>query len=214
LLKKYVLTIDLVNGGADGPAISLACTLYYLAKYPEKLAKLREELDSALSPSDTVTPWSKVKNLAYLRACVNESMRLAPPVATDLVRKTPPAGARIDDQIVPGDTVVSISAYTAHRDPEVFPDPEAFLPERWLMKGDDRLREMLAVFIPFSAGSRSCIGRNITILEQLVFVATLCYRYEFALPSKEWEMEFEDYFNLWPVNLPMKIWRREVQTAA
>jgi len=155
-----------------------------------------------------------VKNLAYLRACVNESMRLAPPVATDLVRRTPAEGAKIDDQMVPGNTVVSISAYTAHRDPEVFPDPEAFWPERWLIRGDDRLKEMLAVFIPFSAGSRSCIGRNITILEQLVFIATLCYRYDFALPSKEWEMEFEDYFNLWPVKLPMKIWRREMQTPA
>lgn len=119
-----------------------------------------------------------------------------PPVATDLVRHTPPEGTKIDGQMVPGDTAVSISAYTAHRDPMVFPDPEAFRPERWLAKGDDRLKDMLTSFIAFSAGSRSCVGRNVSSLEQQVFLATLCYRYEFALPNGEWEMEWEEYFNL------------------
>lgn len=204
----------IVNGGVDSAATSLACTLYYLIKNPETLAKLREELDSALSPADSVAPWSKARNLHYLRACVDESMRLSPPVATDLVRRTPPEGTTIDGQRVPGDTAVSISAYTAHRDPMVFPDPEAFRPERWLAKGDDRLKTMLTRFIPFSAGSRSCIGRNVTSLEQQIFLATLVYRYEFVLPSREWEMEWEEYFSLWPVKLPLKIWRREVRASA
>ena len=204
----------IVNGGVDSAATSLACTLYYLIKNPETLAKLREELDSALSPADSVAPWSKARNFHYLRACVDESMRLSPPVATDLVRRTPPEGTTIDGQRVPGNTAVSISAYTAHRDPMVFPDPEAFRPERWLAKGDDRLKTMLTRFIPFSAGSRSCIGRNVTILEQQIFLATLVYRYEFVLPSREWEMEWEEYFSLWPVKLPLKIWRREVRASA
>ncbi|KAL9117860.1 MAG: hypothetical protein Q9187_005598 [Circinaria calcarea] len=212
--EKAELTTLIVNGGCDGPAISLANTLYYLVKNPQTLTRLREELDSALSPLDSVAPWSKVKNCAYLRACIDESMRLSPPVATDLARRTPPQGIEIDGQMVPGNTIVSISAYTAQRDPEVFPDPEAFTPERWLIRGSDRLKDMTAVYIPFSAGSRSCIGRNVTILMQMVFLATLCYRYDFALPSTEWEMDWEDYFNLWPRELPMKIWRREVKASA
>ena len=141
-------------------------------------------------------------------------MRLSPPVATDLVRLTPPEGHKVDREMIPGNTIVSISAYTAHRDPDVYPDPESFTPERWLMKGDDRLKDMLAVYIPFSAGSRSCIGRNVTILFQLLFVATLIHRYDFALPSTDWEMEWEDYFNLWPKELPMKVWRRNMQAKA
>ena len=198
----------------DSAASSLACTLYYLVKNPETLKRLREELDSALSPTDSVAPWSKARNFDYLRACVDESLRLSPPVATDLVRRTPPEGTKIDGRIVPGNTAVSISAYTAHRDPAVFPDPEAFKPERWLAKGDDRLKDMLTTFIPFSAGSRSCIGRNVTSLEQQVLLATLCHRYEFALPSREWEMQWEEYFNLWPVKLPLKVWRRDLQASS
>ena len=190
-------------------------TLYYLIKNPETLARLRAELDEALESHDGVVPWCKVKNLPYLRACVDESMRLSPPVATDLVRKTPPDRSyTIDQVVVPPGTNVSISAYTAQRDPNVFPDPEAFKPERWLIKGQDSLKKMLDAHIPFSAGPRGCIGRSVTILMQLVYIGTLIHRYDFALPNPDWEMEWIDYFNLWPKELPLKIWKREKSTAA
>ncbi|KAI0128329.1 cytochrome P450 CYP5280A1P [Xylariales sp. AK1849] len=212
---RYAEVEQMLLGGGDGPGISLTNTLYYLIKNPETMARLRAELDEALSPDDVVAPWSKVKSLPYLRACVDESMRLSPPVATDLLRQTPPDRPHtIADELIPPNTIVSISAYTAHRDPEIFPEPEAFRPERWMMKGDDRLRDMLAVYIPFSAGSRSCIGRNVTILMQLMFLATLVHRYEFALPNPGWEMKWLDYFNLWPEELPLKVWLREVQASA
>ncbi|KAH6643362.1 cytochrome P450 CYP5280A1P [Truncatella angustata] len=212
---RYSEVEQIVNGGGDGPGISLTNTLYYLIKNPETMTRLRAELDEVLAPEDVVAPWSKLKNLSYLRACVDESMRLSPPIATNLTRRTPPnRPSKIADEVVPPNTVVSISAYTAHRDPEIFPDPEAFKPERWLMKGDDRLRNMLAVYIAFSAGSRACIGRNVTILMQFVYLATLITRYEFALPNPDWEMKWRDYFNLWPEELPLKIWRRERQASA
>ncbi|KAF2257848.1 benzoate 4-monooxygenase cytochrome P450 [Lojkania enalia] len=201
---------QMINGGGDGPAISLCSTLYYLVKNPATLTRLREEIDNALSPSDRIAPWSKVRNLEYLKACIDESMRLSPPVATDLLRKTPPEGLKVDTEMVPGNTTVSISAYSAHRDPDIFEDPEAFRPERWLIRGEDKLKDMRAVFIPFSLGTRACIGRNITIVVQTVFLATLVKRYEFALPDLNWELEFDEYFNLWPLKLPLKLWQREV----
>jgi cytochrome P450 len=111
-------------------------TFYHLVRYPETFAKLRAELDEVLSPEDSVAPRSKVKNLPYLRACLDEAMRLTSPVASDLIRRTPPEGAQIDGEIVPGDTNVSIAANAAHRDPTVFEEPEAYCPERWLAKGD------------------------------------------------------------------------------
>ncbi|WYZ36112.1 hypothetical protein EsH8_X_000759 [Colletotrichum jinshuiense] len=150
---------QVVNGGGDGPAISLTNTLYYLFKNPESMRKLREELDEALGTDDVIAPWSKMEMMPYLRACIDESMRLSPPVATDLIRKTPPDRSyMVAGELIPPDTSVSISAFTAHRDPEYFPDPEAWKPDRWLMKGDGKLRDMLAIYNPFSAGGRACIG--------------------------------------------------------
>ncbi|KAH7316925.1 cytochrome P450 CYP5280A1P [Stachybotrys elegans] len=204
---------QIVNGGGDGPAISLINTIYYLVKHPESMRKLREELDEALSPENVVAPWSKMKKLPYLRACIDESMRLSPPVATDLLRKTPSDRSyMVAGELIPPDTNVSISAYTAHRDPEYFPDPEAWKPERWLMNGDEKLRNMLAIYNPFSAGGRACIGRHEATLMQVVCIGTLIYRYDFALPSPDFEMQWTDYFNLWPVELRLKVWRRQPGT--
>ncbi|KAI1823683.1 benzoate 4-monooxygenase cytochrome P450 [Xylaria intraflava] len=199
-----------VGPGTDGPATSIAMALYYLIRNPHTLAQLRAELDSVMSPDDGVAPWSKVRNLPYLRACIDESLRLTPPIATELSRRTPPdASVIIDGEVVPPNTNVSIAAYTAHRDPSVFPDPETFDPSRWLAKGSDSLRNMLGVFIPFSAGIRGCIGRNVTILMQLVCLATVVYHYDFAMPDPAYEMEFEETFNLWPLRLPLKVSRRD-----
>ncbi|KAH8196083.1 hypothetical protein TruAng_009739 [Truncatella angustata] len=199
-----------VGAGTDGPAGSIIMTLFYLLRNPDTFHKLRTELDSVLSPTDAVAPWHKIKNLPYLHACIDESMRLSPPVATDLIRRTPPDRTTvIGGEVIPPSTNVSISAYTAHRDPIVFKDPEVFDPSRWMAKGTDQLREMLGIYIPFSAGVRGCIGRNVTILIQSVCIASLVYHYEFTLPHKDWEIELEEYFNAWPLKMPLKVWRRD-----
>ena len=152
-----------------------------------------------------MVPWHSIKVLPYLRACVDEALRLAPPVATDLMRVTPPEGHTVDGTRVPGNTNVSISVYSARRDPSVFPNPETFLPERWLVKGTDHMKDMLAAYIPFSAGSGGCIGRNVSSLLMLVSVATLVHNYDYTLLSPEWAIQLEEWFNLWPLELLLMI---------
>ncbi|EAW20310.1 cytochrome P450 [Aspergillus fischeri NRRL 181] len=210
-LKDRIAEVEqAVGAGTDGPAVSISMTLYYLIRNPHTFAALRKELDTVLSTEDSVAPWGKVKSLPFLRACIDEAMRLAPPVATELIRRTPPdRHVIIDGHLIPPDTNVSIAAYTSHRDPQVFPDPETYNPDRWMAKGSDNLRNMLGMFIPFSAGTRGCIGRNVSILMQSVCVATLVYHYDFALPHENWEMEFEEWFSLWPLRLPLGVRRRE-----
>jgi cytochrome P450 len=181
-----------------------------LVRYLQTFTKLRTKLDEILSPEDSVTPWSKVQNLPYLCACLDAAMCLTTPVSTDLTRRIPPEGVRIDGEIVFANTNVSIAAYTAHRDPTVFEDPEAYCPDRWLAQGSDRLKDMLAVFISSITGTLGRIGRNLLILMQAVCIALMVYDYEFALPIKRCDMQFEEWFNLWPLKLPMKVWRREL----
>ncbi|KAL1648703.1 hypothetical protein SLS58_001877 [Diplodia intermedia] len=176
--------------------------MFFLLKNPATFAKLREELDNALSADTIIPSYASVKQLPYLRACLDESLRLIPPVSMGLSRITPPEGMTIAGHWIPGGTTVGVPAYTAHRDPSLFPDPEEYRPERWL---GDKTSEMQAAFIPFSAGSRGCIGRNITYLEQTVLMATLVRRYDFELPSPDWELEREEAFNVWPGSMPLKV---------
>lgn len=121
-----------MNAGSDTTDIVLTNVLYYLIKNPPKLATLRREVASVLPSEDIIAPYAKVKNLPYLRACLDESLRISPPVAFSLVRKTPPEGVTILGEFIPGNTVVSVPAYVAHRSHDIFPDPEEFRPERCL----------------------------------------------------------------------------------
>lgn len=186
--------------------------LYLLLKSPRCLQKLREETDAVASPGDVVIPYDKVRHLMYLRACLDEAMRVFPPTTFGLPRRTPPEGCMILNEFVAGETSVSISSYVSHRDETLFPDPETSLPERWL-QGDDS-KEMQLAFSPFSTGARGCIGRNVSYLEQTVLLASVVYRYELALPSQSWEQDRWEVFNLMPGDLPVKVWRREIANAA
>lgn len=197
----------MMDAGSDTTAIALTNAMYILLKHPSKLAALRQELDAALSDEEIIAPYSKVKNLPYLRACLDESLRVMPPVAFGLSRKTPAEGASILGQWIPGNTTVSVPAYVAHRDPVHFPNPEEYQPERWF---EGQAKEAQQYFIPFSTGARGCIGRNISYLEQQVLLATLVRRYDFSLPHRCWEMEREEAFNLWPGPMPLKIETRRL----
>lgn len=198
----------IINAGADTTAIALSHVMYQLIKHPDVLQKLREEVDNALEEDEVVAPYDKVRNLPYLRACLDESLRLVPPTSAGLARRTPREGAQILDQWIPGDTGVSMTIYAAHRDEAVFPDPEEFRPSRWL-DPEDR-KKLQPFFIPFSTGSRGCIGRNISYLEQAVVVASLVHRYDFAFPSPDWQVKRHEAFNILVGEMPMKIWRRNV----
>lgn len=194
-----------MDAGSDTTAIALTHVMFYILRNPASLQRLREELDTALVNIDIVAPHNLVKNLPYLRACLDESLRLSPPVAFGVNRKTPPDGAKIDNQWIPGGTTVGVPAYTAHRNPGLFPEPENFRPERWLEEG---VKAAQNSFIPFSAGARGCIGRNLTYMEQTMLIASLIHRYEFKLLDQTQELTWEEGFNLWPGSMPLLISRR------
>ncbi|KXH32538.1 cytochrome P450 oxidoreductase [Colletotrichum simmondsii] len=195
----------MMNAGSDTTAIAMNNVMYWLLKNPRCMEKLREEIDAVLEPEEVVAPYDKVKHLPYLRACLDESLRIVPPTTFGLPRRTPPEGAYVLGDFIPGGTTVSISAYIVHRDPKIFPEPESYIPERWL---GDKGKELQPYFVSFSAGARGCIGRNISYLEQTVLLASVLHRYNFALPFPAWEPERREAMNLMPSPMPLKVWRR------
>ncbi|UNI15403.1 hypothetical protein JDV02_001938 [Purpureocillium takamizusanense] len=194
----------MMNAGSVTTAIAITNVLYQLLRHPRTMRLLREELDTALEPEERIAPYDKVKHLPYLRACLDESLRLFPPTPHGLPRKTPPEGMYIMGRYVPGNTTVSISALVAHRDETVFPDAEQFLPERFLGENG---RALQSSFISFSAGARGCIGRNISYLEQAVLLASLVHRYEFAM-VEGFELQRLETMNHILGPMPLKVWRR------
>ena len=201
----------MMNAGSATTAIAMANVLYQLLKNPVSMKKLVEELDAALEDEDTpVVPYDRVKHLPYLRACLDESLRLFPPTPHSLPRQTPPEGLSVLDDYIPGGVSVGMSALVAHRNDEHFPQADKYIPERWLGEEGKNLQPY---FLAFSAGARGCIGRNISYLEQTVVLASMLRRYEFALPHPQWEIERLETMNWLLGSMPVKLWRREQNTA-
>lgn len=196
----------MINAGHDTTAISVRNVLFLL-KYPRCMAKLREELDEVLDEDGIVVSYGKVKYLPYLRACIDENLRMMPPVIFGLPRRTPLEGAPVLDDFIAGDTSVSMSAYVVHHQASIFEDHDTYKPERCL---GEKGKSLQPFFVPFSTGARGCIGRNISYLEQTVLIALLVHRYEFALPSPDWYLAIRETTKLSPGPMPLKIWRRRV----
>lgn len=124
---------------------------------PDIRTKLMEELTSNF---DTQTPldMTKLAELPYLNAVLEEGLRIYPPSAFNQARVVPAQGATICGKVVPSGTAVGVATWAASRSTLNWERPDEFLPERWIgdgFPGDDRKATQ-----PFILGPRVCLGRK------------------------------------------------------
>lgn len=171
-IRDEVMTF--LVAGHETTANALAWSWYLLSTHPLVAGMLREELRSVLA-GRAITA-EDLEKLTYTKAVIQESMRLYPPVAA-IGRE-----ARADDQIdgfaIPARATVLISPWVSHRNPEFWPSPEAFDPERFLPGGPEHPR---LSYIPFGGGPRQCIGGAFALQEALIALGTLAARFDPAL---------------------------------
>lgn len=121
--------------GSDTTAGVLIIALFYLLCNAEACTKLQAELDAAFPDPSEPLQSAIVNELPYLNAVVEEGIRLGVPLP-GFPRVVPKKGALIDDEYVPGGTVVGVSIYAqAMSEENFYPHPESFIPERWLPGG-------------------------------------------------------------------------------
>lgn len=171
-IRDEVMTFFIAGHETTGNA--LAWTWFLLSTHPLVTRRLREELRSVLAGRD-LGP-EDVGKLTYTKAVVQEAMRLYPPVAA-IGRE-----ARHDDEIggfyLPARSTVLISPWVSHRNPQFWPAPEAFDPDRFL---PGALEHPRLAYLPFGAGPRQCIGAGFALQELVIALATLADRFEPAL---------------------------------
>lgn len=175
----------MVFAGSETTSISLSSVFYFLVKHPRVYAKLMKELDDAVADgivearADKTVSWSESQRLPYLDAVIQESFRMHPAAGLMLERVVPPQGMDILGHFVPGGTIVGCNAWVLHRRPEIFgADVDAFKPERWIEATPEKLKEMKATMFQFGAGARTCIGKNISLLEVYKLVPSFLRRFE------------------------------------
>jgi len=190
------MAVSMAFAGSETTAISLAAVFYYLLRNPACLETLVAELDAAgrdglFSDGETgLVTWHESQKLAYLDACIKEAFRMHPAAGLPLERIVPQGGMEIAGHYVPGGTIVGCSAWVIHRRPEIWgEDVDVYRPERWLpAKGVDadeeekRIKGMEGMMFQFGMGSRTCIGKNISLLEIYKVVPSLLRRFEVRIP--------------------------------
>jgi cytochrome P450 len=209
--KKDVLSTEeleanafvLVFAGSETTATVLSGFFFLIGSHPEVLAKLTKEVRSSFNNEEEITLTS-VGQLEYMLACLDEALRMYPPVPIGMPRVVPKGGFRIAGHMVPEDTSVAVWQLAAHYSERNFTEPEKFHPERWL--SDEKFAsDDLAARQPFSVGPRNCIGRNLAYAEMRLIVARILYRYDVELsPGSEDWIKTQKAYTLWvKPELPM-----------
>jgi cytochrome P450 len=178
-----VMAMDALFAGVDTTGHALAFLLYHLASSPGPQDLLARELREELSASEALTPAS-LQRLKYLRACVQESMRLLP-VAGFSMRQTQ-VELVLGGYSLPAKTKVMRWGILAARDPGQYTDPATFRPERWLRGSAHHHSAHSHVGLPFGHGPRACVGQRFAVLELQVAVATLLRDFRLEYDSGRW----------------------------
>ncbi|KAK1085984.1 hypothetical protein LTR33_001794 [Friedmanniomyces endolithicus] len=146
----------IIVAGSDTTAACLTFLFYELAKHPEEVIKLRDELRLLTKNGE----WSDndVKNASHLNGAINESLRMSPPVPSGVQRLTPKEGMQVGDVFVPGNVNFWVPMYPMGRDESIYERALDFCPERWYAKPE--MVKHKEAFAPFSTGHYGCIGKG------------------------------------------------------
>jgi len=177
-IRDQVMT--LMFAGHDTSTSTLTFMLHELARHPEVTERLHEEQDRVLGGA-TPTPQQLEKEMPYLDMVFDEVLRLYPPAWIG-----PRRGIReyeFGGYTVPRDAYVNYCSWASHRLPEVFPEPEAFIPERFTRERKAALPR--GAYVPFGGGSRICIGKRFGQTEVKLVATKLLQRLRMeALPGR------------------------------
>lgn len=184
----------LIIAGSDTTSTAMAATLFYLVRNPSALAKATAEVRSTFADVEEIQIGQQLTSCSYLRACIDEAMRMSPSVGGIPPREVLQGGAIIDGHHLPEGTVVGVPHYTIHHNAEYYPEPFSYIPERWiagsessvkLLSGtgaatttEDDVHVAQSAFCPFSIGPRGCIGKGLAYIEMSTTIARTLYMYD------------------------------------
>lgn len=216
--QKRMMTEDEIVGqafifllaGYETSSNTLAFTCYLLAVHPDCQRRAQSEVDLFYSRHDS-PDYNNVQELTYLDMVVSEALRLYPPgfrfardVDEDIV---------INGQLLPKGATLEIPAGFLHYDPEYWPEPEKFIPERFTAEAKADRHPF--VYLPFGAGPRSCVGMRLAQLEIKMALVHVFRRFNVVACSEtKVPLELKSFTTLGPKDgIIVKITKRETEQA-
>jgi len=183
----------LIVAGSDTSSTTMSAILFYLLHNPSALRRLETEVRGAFEKPDDIRMGLQMQCCAYLRACIDETMRMSPAVAGLLPREVMEGGFSIPAMGLhfPAGVVIGVPTYAIQHNADYVDDPFSFEPDRWLHQ-DDKLPEhrqnkeaLNNVFCPFSLGHRSCLGKPLVYMELSIAIARLVWEFDMRLGPEQ-----------------------------
>ncbi|XP_049379640.1 6,7,8-trihydroxycoumarin synthase-like [Solanum stenotomum] len=176
-IKGIIMNVLLAGSGTSASVIIWAMTI--LIKNPKAMKKVQEEIRNLMGNKNIVNE-DDIQNMPYLRAVIKETLRLFPPIPLLIARESMKKSTLEGYELQPR-TIVYVNAWAIARDPEIWENPEEFMPERFLnsyinFKGQDY------EFIPFGAGRRGCPAMALGVASVELALSNLLYAFDWELP--------------------------------
>jgi cytochrome P450 len=174
-IRDEILTILLA--GHETTATALSWAWYLLAGHPKAEARLHDELERVLG--GRMPKYADLTELKWTRMVIEEAMRLYPPaykILRTAIREDRVGGVR-----VPPGAIIDINIYITHRNPNLWPAPESFEPERFTPAAVARRHRF--AYLPFGGGPRICIGNGFAMAEAQIILAAIAQRYRVRLAA-------------------------------
>ena len=178
----------LVGAGSDTSATTLSALFFYLTREAnvDVLERLQEEVRGKFADVEEIVSGKDLTECHWLRACIDESLRMTPSVPGLLPRRVLKGGHEVAGELFPEDTLVGSAAYTVHHNERVWKEADRWVPGRWI-EGEvvggatvtsEMVEEQKLAFIPFSTGPRNCVGKNLAMMEMMLCVARSMWMFD------------------------------------
>ncbi|KAL8792651.1 MAG: hypothetical protein Q9195_004779 [Heterodermia aff. obscurata] len=166
----------LITGGSDTTATAMSSTIFYILHNPAALVRLEAEVIPRFNDVEEIRGGSTLASCRWLRACIDEAMRMSPGVPGLLPREVLEGGLVVEKTFFPAGTDMGVSHYAIHHNEEYYPDSFAYKPERWRAQ---------SALCPFSIGPRGCVGKAMAMKELMLVIARIVWLYEMRLAPGE-----------------------------
>lgn len=174
--EVYISLTELLLGGVDTTSNTLSWTLYHLARDAEAQNRLYNEIAS-VCPNKELPTAEHLTRMPYMKAVIKETLRMYPVVPGN-GRLTVDSEVIVDNYWFPKKTQFHLCHYAVSHDESNFPEPERFVPDRWLRDSPSRSQHHPYSSVPFGVGVRACVGKRVAELEMYFALSRLMQHYE------------------------------------
>ncbi|KAF2022426.1 benzoate 4-monooxygenase cytochrome P450 [Aaosphaeria arxii CBS 175.79] len=180
LSETHLLNI----AGRDTTVCTISALFHYLSQNRAVYDKVAQEVRETFTEPEEVLPGARLNSCAYVRACIWETLRLAPPGPSELPRVILKGGMTIDGEFYPEGTIVGTAGWANGHNDGVYGDAEVFRPERWIVSVEtgvtaEEVARLKEGFHPFLKGPGGCLGQHLALMELNMILGRTLLRMDF-----------------------------------